>query len=50
MTIPIHQQVEIVDSIAFELIEVGEEIERVTAPLQELLTNTVLDQMERDGL
>ena len=46
----IHQQAEIVDSAAFELIEIGEEIERRIAPLKDLFTDAVLAQMEDDGM
>lgn len=45
----IHQQAEIVDSAAFELIEAGEKIQREIAPLQDLLTDAVLAKMEEDG-
>lgn len=46
----IHEQAEIVDGATFELIELGEEIERVVAPLKDLLTEAVLNRMEDEGI
>lgn len=46
----IHQQAEIVDSAAFDLIELGEDIQRRIEPLKELFSDAVLEQMEEDGM
>ena len=44
----IHEQADVVDCAAFNLIETGEQIQRVVAPLTELLSDAVLDRMESD--
>ena len=44
----IHEQADAVDCAAFNLIETGEQIQRVVAPLTDLLSDAVLDRMESD--